>query len=399
MTTVGFIGSVLVGGAVLGVITELVLRAVLRRSGYYVWPRLFRRVMTPHIETFPQLEPLVAFNVNSDGERAAEFVPGTSRVLVAGGSSVECALNDQHSAWTGQLELLLGTPEAKRRLGAAGAHVGNIGRSGMDVTAIDIILDRTLPRYGPLEAVALMVGPGDLMRWLEAGAPPGVPLPPIPIDSMFGEHPELAFGWKPARTALAEVVRRIRRLWLRPVDRREQTGKWMGRARVMRQQAQTLRTDLPDATVVLDQFEAGLRRAVQRAQRASKRVVLVRQPSFRKDVFTAVENALFWNGGVGNAYRGDAVTVFFDTHTMYRLLDQFEARIEKVARETGALFCDPMPTLPMDTTVFFDHFHLTAKGNAVVATVAARTILEAAVEGAARTGVAASNGAHHSVGE
>ena len=361
LVTIAGIG---VAFALLGVGAELVARILLRRSGYYVWQRHYRRLLHLEPGLFPQLEQDVTWEVNADGERGgpAPQGPGVFRVLLLGGSTVESALCSQDTCWSGRLEALLNEAEARRDLGATRVHVGNVGRSGVDARGVGQILERTLPRYPQIDAVGIMVGPGDLMRWLEDGAPADRLPAPLPATTCFAESPELPLGWHPKRLALTEAVRRLRMRVLRPLDVREKAARWMGRARKMRQSAERFITEVPAAQHFLDRFERDVDEAVQRAKSRAATVALIRQPSFRKSAFPAEEEAMLWNGGVGNAFRGDVQTVFFSTEVMYALLDQMDERMRAVAARHAVAMIDPMPALTMSAAVFFDHFHLSPLG-------------------------------------
>src|SRR5437870_6998435 len=157
----------------LAVAAELAARWWLRhRSLYYVFPPGLRLRLHPDPEVFPQLEPLVRFEVNRHGERGGEVPRVRSgarlyRALVAGGSQPEGYLLDQDSSWPGALQRLLQRPHCLQRLRASQVHVGNIARSGVGSEALDLILARVLPRYRRLQAIVLLVGASDVLRWLE----------------------------------------------------------------------------------------------------------------------------------------------------------------------------------------------------------------------------------------
>jgi hypothetical protein len=84
----------------LGVAMELGARLWLRfRGWYYVWQPGLHLHLHPDRELFPELKPLARIEINRDGERGDE--PPTSgtafyRILVAGGSPVECGLIDHN---------------------------------------------------------------------------------------------------------------------------------------------------------------------------------------------------------------------------------------------------------------------------------------------------------------
>jgi hypothetical protein len=146
------------------------------RRAYYVQPPGLRLRLHIDRETFPELEPVVRFEVNADGERGPE-VPRVARgerlyrVLVAGGSQPEGYLLDQETSWPGAVHALLAQPRHLVTLGASKVHVGSIARSGIGAEALDLMLARVLPRYARLDAIVILVGASDVLRWLEEGAP------------------------------------------------------------------------------------------------------------------------------------------------------------------------------------------------------------------------------------
>src|SRR5258708_3917277 len=215
-----------------------------RRKLYYVHAPGLRLLLHPHRDVFPQLEPSIRFDINGEGERGDALPrvgPGETlyRVLVAGGSQPEGYLLDQDTTWPGALQRLLERPEYLRRLGASGVHVGSIARSGIGSEALALILDRVLVRYPRLQAIIILVGASDMLRWLEQGAPPSPPSS-SETSEVFRCHPELAFGWKPSRLALLEQLLRWRRRRLRPVDVNKGARRWIGNARAMRPPAQVI---------------------------------------------------------------------------------------------------------------------------------------------------------------
>src|SRR2546427_11246291 len=88
----------------LAVVAELAARWWLRhRSLYYVFPPGLRLRLHPDPEVFPQLEPLVRFEVNRHGERvgaAPRLRSGAPLygALVSGGTLTELELNNQDTS-------------------------------------------------------------------------------------------------------------------------------------------------------------------------------------------------------------------------------------------------------------------------------------------------------------
>jgi lysophospholipase L1-like esterase len=344
-----------------------------RRTRYHVWPPGMRLETRLARDVFPELEPRVRFEINADGERAGEVVDdedGLYRILVAGGSSVECFALDQPTSWPGVLERLLNTPDSLRALGARRVHVGNIGHSGVGSADLDLILERVLPQYRRLDAILVMVGASDIYHWLEDGAPPSSPPAAVPESLLFGCHPGQRFGWTPRAWAIAEVARRLRRAWLHPVEVKEHAGAWLARGRKMRAAAKEIRTTVPDPATVLDHFDRHFRRLLRRAMSHADRVLVVRQPWFEGD-YTAEEAARFWHGGAGRPWR-ETVSVYYDLEVVNWLLDLVHARAATAADALGVPYLTLRPVLTRGLQHYYDHDHYTPAGAAVVAhTVAA----------------------------
>ena len=258
--------------------TELAARWWLRRrQGYYVWLPGVRLHLHADRAALPEFEPVLRIDINADGERGAD-VPGGDRglyrVLAAGGSAVEGHSLDQASNWTSVLQRTLGTTDNLRRLGATRVHVGGVGRSAVTARDVDLILQRVLPRYRHLDAVLVMIGAGDVVKWLADGAPTEAPAPPGAVGDLFAAHPEGPFEWHPARTAIAQLGTRWRHRWLRPVEVRHGVGRWIVEARAMRKAATEIRTSVGNPDVMLDDYARHLKAALQRAKARARRVLL-----------------------------------------------------------------------------------------------------------------------------
>ncbi|MFL6280855.1 MAG: hypothetical protein ACJ731_12135, partial [Vicinamibacterales bacterium] len=267
-------------------VVELAVRWwINHRAQYFVLPPGLRLRLEPDPDILPQLERFVRFDVNAEGERGDDVPRGGERlfrVLVAGGSQPEGYLLDQDTAWPGALQRLLERPEHLQTLGADCVHVGNISRSGVGSQALDLIFDRVLPRDPRLQAIIILVGASDVLQWLEAGAPAEARPAPRTSD-IFRSHPEVSFGWRPHQTAILEMLRRLRQRWLRPAQTHARACRWIGRARQMRAQATEIRTEMPDPTPMLAQFDRYLRSAIRKARAHADRVIVVRQPWFDKE--------------------------------------------------------------------------------------------------------------------
>jgi lysophospholipase L1-like esterase len=359
------------------VVVELVARWwIRRRDQYFVLQPGLRLRLEVDRDVFPQLEPVTRFDVNGQGERGDELPrssDGLYRVLVAGGSQPEGFLLDQDTAWPGAVHRLLEQRDALATLGASTVHVGSIARSGVGSEALDLLLDRVLPRYPRLQLIVIMIGATDVMRWLEYGAA-GL-LPPVRIADIFRCHPLGPFGWTPPSLAAWELLVRARRRWLRPILRHQRAGRWYADARAMRARATEIRQDMPDPAPMLEQFDCHFRRALERATAHADRVIVVRQPWFDK-TYTDEEAAHMWHGGAGQAWR-ENVTTYYAFDVVSRLMACLDAKAASIAGELGVEQVDLMPILERSLATYYDGFHATPEGARVVARVIADAIQRA----------------------
>jgi lysophospholipase L1-like esterase len=370
-------GVAVLAAALVAVAAELGARRwIRRRSGYYVWPPGMRLELRSDDHGSSHRAPRVRFDVNADGERGRDVrpdEPGLFRVLAAGGSSVECLALTEEASWPGALERILNAPENLRVLGARRVHVGNIGRSGVSSRHLDLILERVLPRYGRLAVIVIMVGGSDLFQWFEEGAPATVSTAPLSVEAAFAVYPEMAFGWTPRHWALVEVVRRLRRHWLHPLDVREEAGSWLVRARKMRAEASDVRTTAPDPRGMLDCFEHHFRRLLERAQAHADRVLVLRQPWFEKQ-YTPEEAACFWHGGMGKAWK-ETITTYFSLDVVNQVVHLLDARAARVADSLGVEHRDLRGVMAPSLENYYDYMHYTPAGAAIVAREVAAALL------------------------
>jgi len=220
----------------------------------------------------------------------------------------------------------------------------------------------------------IMVGASDVLRWLEEGAPPSLGPDPS-VEDVFSMHPEQSFGWTPGRSATIEAVRRLRRRWLRPVEVREQAGSWLVAARRMRAAALETRHATPDPWLVLSAFDQHFGSVVRRGKAYADRVLVVRQPWFDREP-APEEAAHFWHGGVGKAWK-QTLTVFYGLDVLHDLMSRLDARAAAIARDLGVADLDLRPILTPSLDHYFDMFHYTPQGAALVARAVADAVLGA----------------------
>lgn len=355
---------------------EVICRVTLHRTGYYVWKPGTRMRLKIDREALPRLSADARFWINSAGERNLAPPPtdgaDTFRVLLCGGSAVECYFLDDQVSWAGQLQRRLRRPETLSRLGRGDAYVGNIGRSGTGPSeAVAKLLDKIAPRYPRLDVIGIMIGAADIVNWMRHGCP--VPLQPeLTTDEIFGQHPEERFGWHPTRTALYEMLRRWKNTRKEVV--RDRVGKKLIEVRAMRANAQVVKDATPDPTPMVDRYVSWLRQAIRRGLQIADRVIVIQQPWFGKD-WSDKERAELWNFCEGHPY-SEQITTYYSLDVAADLMARLATESGRVAVEEGAETLDLMPVLEPSLDVFYDFIHLTTRGSSELADALCELIVE-----------------------
>ena len=360
-------------GGLLGA-TELIARRWLRADrGYYVFPPHAKLEFDIDRDTLPQLQPIVRTRFNRDGERGDEAPRGGRlfRVLVIGGSSAQCMLVDQGSTWPSLLQKHLNAPATLEALGVERAHVGNIGKASMHSASLVMIMERVLPRYEQLDALVMMFGSGEVVRWMSTDTPADGVIP-LSEDECFVRRPGQQFGLEPRSWALVELLRRLRTRVL--VDRRERVGRWIGRARERRAEALEMRTEVTDPAPMLANYERNVTRMLELARAHARHVLVVRQPWFEKPAYTDADRAMFWNFGVGELTDGSG-TVYYSDAVCDRVLDQVDEATARVSRAAGVAEMELMSVVTPSPEHYYDRNHYTAAACRLIGVEVARVLI------------------------
>ncbi|HYC76748.1 MAG TPA: hypothetical protein VEI02_03875 [Planctomycetota bacterium] len=345
------------------VVAELLARAAIRRGGWYVWAPGSRLHMHLEPGVIPSQGPFVRFEINRDGERGDDppaDPDAAYRVLVAGGSAVECYFLDQPQSWPEVLKRELSKPERLAKLGRPAVHVGNVGRSLIGTEFIDLIFERIFPRYRRLDCVVFMVGASNVVNWLMRKTPAVIPDDAPEPSEVYDLRPDGKYGFRPRRSALRELIKRQVTLRWRPKVERRGAGKKLAAARAMRRRAETILVDTPDPAPMLDHFERKFRALLRRTRAKAGRVVVARQPWFDKD-YDAGERAVLWHGAQGQPYVEDVKT-YYDFPVVSRLMELVDARMARVAEEEGVEHLDLRSGLEHSLRTFYDFLHFTPEG-------------------------------------
>ena len=194
------------------------------------------------------------------------------------------------------------------------------------------------------------------------------------ISDVFKCHPEGRFGWTPKTLALLELLARLRRQWLRPLQVHNHAGKWVRGARAMRARARIIRATMPEPMAMIDHFDRHFRSILQQARTHADRVIVVRQSWFAKDAYTAEETAHMWHGGVGRAWCEEIAT-FYSLEVTSRLMALLDGRAARIASDLNVEQIDLTSLLDPNLSTYYDFFHLTPAGAGTVASAVASRLL------------------------
>jgi lysophospholipase L1-like esterase len=250
-------------------------------------------------------------------------------------------------------------------------HVGNVGKSGVTSQILDRIFSCILCNYKHLDVIIVMVGAGDVVNWLQSGAPSYKPASPMSDTDSFAWYPINGFSWSLKRSALAEIGRRIPRRDRNPKPR---AAKWVGKARNMRAKAKEVRQSAEGYSIILQTFEKYYRSALLQAKAKASMVIAIPQPIFIKESYTEEEEALFWNGGIGAAHK-EEIHIYYSAQVICCLMKEVNKQAFRIANELGCVSLDLMDKLEMSTASFYDQIHFTPAGSRVIADIIAETIV------------------------
>ena len=357
---------------------ELAARLIIRKRGrYLVNLPSTRTVLDLEPAVSAHLEPRVRIEVNALGERGDELgddLSDTLRVTVVGGSAAYCYLVDQPSSWPqkmGRYLLEMGAAEAR---GRSRVHVGNLSQAELSTAGARMIVDKVVAKYTPLDAVVLMIGISDMLRWLRYGAPEHLPLQTA--ADVFAVHPEGPFSWRPKSTALAEAARRGRERWRRwrtPVVHRQKVGTSVMNSRLRKRNATTVIREVPDSAGMLAEFRENLAGIIEALRAKGVVVVVLGQPHYDSTGCTDEVFSQFWNGGVGDPAKGP-VTTFYSDGVLDELSKQVNETARAVAAGTGVPYVHLDAIVPSDLRHYYDQFHFTPAGADAVARAAAAAL-------------------------
>ena len=379
MTLLIEIAVAIVSGAMLTVFAELIARRVLASARFYVWPRFLRRENHLMPGVFPGFGPTSCISINSDGERGEEAPAENAsvlRVLIAGGSAAEGYFLDQSDTLEARLQRELNRRFRLSDQCPGSAFVSNVGRSGFSSDKMLHLLHRVMPQHRRLDVVVMIVGASDILNWLKHRSPEELSFSEVNHKTCFEFYPGKQYQFWPWRSAaLTDIWRYWRPRFLRRPEVCEGVGKHMVLLRQRRRDAKTILQSVASPEQVLQKFSRNVEEAIDLCHKVGARVLFVPQPHMDLDRVGDEQRLLIWNAAVGDPHKTNPLE-YYSTSVLFRLMDEINAVAVQTARRCGASSVVVQPLMEPPALCFFDEFHFTPFGAAIVAKALAETILE-----------------------
>ena len=355
---------------------ELIGRLWLKKNGgWFLW--LPYRRLDLHLKkgVFPNFPPLTRVRINrfgARGEKPPRLDDETLRVVVSGGSAAECFFLDQPLTWPEQMAYFLRKAPPPARGGGSMVHVDNFGRSGYLCKDIERLLAHTAPGIGRIDVIVLLVGAGDMIRWMEQGGPKNGPEPGTGRE-IFALTPRPRSRWY-RLGALKLLFTRARQWLTKSTSTRFEAGTRIENARTARQLQKHHLLALPDAQGMLSEFENTLRDLIGTCQQLAPRVVLVQQPHFGR-LPSEAEQGLMWN--FRNHQVSDQNEPCYYAHSdVMALMETINNTVARVGEQMSVTaIVDGQRAVTAGPESFYDFMHLNPSGAELLGKKVSRAIM------------------------
>jgi hypothetical protein len=342
---------------------------------HHVWIPGAKRISRLDPTSMPGLPSTARFRINSQGLRGREFGPDTDyRILVMGGSTVECMYIDDENAWPA----IVGAALPRTSEGRS-AWIGAAGRSGMNSRDHVPQFKYLTAQYPRIDTVLLLVGINDVVVTLIRGDHYVLP-PPVTDPEAEQRQITRAFMTWPgklrdqarrgdpwyARTALYQFARRLRNAGTLSIGTSaygQQYSAW----RLNRKRAGRMLDDLPDLEAPLFEFQRNLEAIADLAVLRGIRLVLLTQPVLWRDDLSVEEQDLLWLGGVGKDFENTPGNPHYTVRALAEAMRRFNDATIDMASKRGLGCIDLGARIQRTPAMFLDDTHFTLMGCRAVA--------------------------------
>jgi len=376
------VGIVAVNLAVALVLIEGASRLLLP-DRYFVWPPNFTATFDAgevigEGVTFPGKLTISADGFRGDSPTDAQV----DRILAIGGSTTICVYLDDAKAWPRLLQR-----ELNAGLGEERVWVGNAGRPGHSTEEHTLQVEKLLAQDPTIDALVLLVGVNDLLRFLPRAGKPGQASDWSRLDERTRVARAFSFypGWDDETPWYRRnFVTRLARLasWhpipmraeggIRPMGEK---GEWVAFLRRYRARASAFRPNLPDLSRGIAEYVQNLHRIVDLAKAHEVAVWFVTQPVLWRAGLSAAEQASLWAGGPpwNQMQYGDT---YYSAEALARGMQRYNDALLDVCRARDVPCVDAASVLPATSEIFYDDAHFTERGSALLADLLSARIRE-----------------------
>ena len=359
------------------IIGEIALRAYLPSEKYYVWPPNLNEIFLPLPGIMPGVTGEARYYSNSEGIRGAEFsAEDAYRILAIGGSTTENMYMDQDSeSWPHLLQMQL------NEISDSQIWVGNVGRKGHTTREHVMQVQYLLEQYSEIDVVLLLVGINDMSLVFEQAEG----YDPNYLESPKGSSKALsrAFALLPSqnpnrplytRTATWQLLdgiqqSQIQRQTVDEANIQDRNGKHIILKREQRAAA-TIRDELPDLTLALDEYTRNITSIINTAQAHHVRLIVLTQPTiWRSDLSPEEDGLLVFGGGPDGEF-------YYSVSALEAGMALYNQRLLEICEQHQVECIDLANRLPKDTTVFYDDVHFNESGSAQVAEILADYLMD-----------------------
>lgn len=329
--------------AAYAVLHSITNAAPIDEGRYYIRRPGSRAIMRCHPEGTPGIDTDATVEINALGLRGR--MPEDRdwpKILVIGGSTVEDALLNDAGTWCGQLEARL-----------PGSWVGNMGRSGCTARHHALQLEKCLPQLPKADAVVVLCGLNDMLADLGCH---GVEREPT-AAGCFGLAPGVeSVDLPPGFFNVGEDFARLKRR----------------RAQVRPEHFQHRSPTASDLAL----YRGSLEQIVDRIVENGAPPVLVTQPALWRFGMSERDQTWLYAGGSGSPDRWveDPETPWLSPLSLAMALDAYNAVMRAVGADRAVPVIDLARHLPRETEHFYDDFHFSRAGAALVAEIVATGI-------------------------
>ncbi len=326
------------------------------------WPAGMRVTVDPDQRFIKGITGPSYFRTNSWGIRGDELSSTDEyRILIIGGSAVECHYIDQEKTFSALLQKHL----SKQRP----TWVGNLGKSGFAMRDHFFQVKFALDNIPDLDLILVMAGVNDLQYFLGSTKT-------VNQRTIETAHPNLMIEQKRGLADFFYLGRLLKDLFSRSDYgqlRVDLDGRQLEGLRAKRFNAPKIE-QMPDLQTGLESFSNGTLMIQELVNTSAKtKVIFLTQPFLWRERMPQELEQLLWYGGKGFFF-SDPNPEFYSTSVLHRSASAYNAATLTLRKAGKIAAIDLSAEISENEENFFDDVHLTEKGSERIAEILAREL-------------------------